>query len=85
MDEVFRFAKQVPDMELPFNDLYKLDDIYFLMLDMSNCDDQGVRRLSIVIDEYATEVFAGAEKRAFIHEHGKKILAEKAIETLKQI
>ena len=27
MDGVFRFAKQVPEMELPFNDLYKLDDI----------------------------------------------------------
>ena len=85
MDGVFRFAKQVPEMELPFNDLYKLDDIYFLMLDMSECEDQTVRRLSIVMDEYATDVFAGAEKRAFIHEHGKKILAEKAIETLKQI
>ncbi len=85
MDILMRFAKQLSLEVLPYNDLYKLDDTYFLMVDLSEAEEEDVRRISALIDEYATDVFVGAEKRAFIYEHGKAIIKEKAIEQLKLI
>jgi adapter protein MecA 1/2 len=85
MDTMIRFAKQVPVCELPFNELYKFEDTYFLMLDLSDVKDADVKKLSAVMDEYATDVFVGSEKRAFIYEHGKVIIKEGAIEQLRLI
>ncbi len=85
MDVLMRFAKQVTLERLPFNDLYKFEDTYFLMLDLSECEEEEVKKISALIDEYATDLFVGAEKRAFIYEHGKPIIKEKAIEQLRMI
>ena len=85
MDTLMRYAKQVNIAELPFNQLYKFEDAYFLMLDVSNSNEVDVKKLSALTDEYAAEVFVGAEKRAFIYEHGKMILKERAIEQLREI
>lgn len=85
LDTLMRYAKHVQMEDIPFNQLYKLDDIYFLMLDMTDCGDLEVKKLSALTDEYATDIFVGAEKRAFICEHGKPILVEHAIEQLKEI
>lgn len=85
LDMLMRYAKHVQMEDIPFNQLYKLDDIYFLMLDMTDCGDLEVKKLSALTDEYATDIFVGAEKRAFICEHGKPILVEHAIEQLKEI
>ena len=70
---------------LPFNQLYKFDGIYFLMMDMTDSKEEDVRKLSALTDEYAADIFVGAEKRAFIYEHGKEILKERAIEQLREI
>ena len=85
MDVLMRFAKQVALENLPYNDLYKFEDIYFLMVDLSWTQEADVKKLSAIVDEYATDLFVGAEKRAFIYEHGKPIIREKAIETLRLI
>ena len=85
MDTMIRFAKQVPLSELPFNELYKFEDTYFLMLDLYDSKEEDVKKLSAIIDEYATDVFIGSEKRAFIYEHGKAIIKNGAIEQLRQI
>lgn len=85
LDTLMRYAKHVQMEDIPFNQLYKLDEIYFLMLDMTDCGDLEVKKLSALTDEYATDIFVGAEKRAFIYEHGKPILVERAIEQLKEI
>ena len=85
LDTLMRYAKHVQMEDIPFNQLYKLDDIYFLILDMTDCGDLEVKKLSALTDEYATDIFVGAEKRAFICEHGKPILVEHAIEQLKEI
>ena len=82
---LMRYAKQVSAEDIPFNQLYKFEGIYFLMLDMSYSHESDVRKLSALTDEYATDVFVGAEKRAFIYEHGEAILKEKAIEQLREI
>ena len=85
MDTLMRYAKQVKVENLPFNQLYKFDGVYFLLLDMSNASEKDARSLSALTDEYAADIFVGAEKRAFIYEHGKEIIKERAIEQLREI
>lgn len=85
LDVLMRYAKQVNVECIPFNQLYKLDGTYFLMMDMSDSDEKDVKKLSALTDEYAADIFVGAEKRAFIYEHGKEILKERAIEQLREI
>lgn len=85
LDILIRYAKHVQMDTMPFNQLYKLDDIYFLMVDMTDCEELEVKRLSALTDEYATDIFVGAEKRAFIYEHGKPILTDRALEQLREI
>ena len=85
LDVLMRYAKQVRMEEIPYNQLYKMDDMYFLMVDMTDCEEEQVKRLSALTDEYATDVFVGAEKRAFIYEHGKPLIEHEAIETLRMI
>ena len=85
LDTLMRYAKQVKIEDIPFNQLYKFDGIYFLMMDMTDCSEEKARKLSALTDEYAADIFVGAEKRAFIYEHGKEIIKEKAIEQLREI
>ena len=85
LDSVMRYAKQVNIEEIPFNQLYKFDGAYFLMMDMSECSEAVAKRFSALTDEYAADIFVGAEKRAFIYEHGKEIIKERAIEQLREI
>lgn len=85
LETLMRYAKQVRMNSLPFNQLYKFENEYFLMLDMTDCEEEDVKRLSALTDEYATDIFVGAEKRAFIYEHGTAIIKEGAIEQLRLI
>ncbi len=85
LDVIMRYAKQVQIEELPFNQLYKFEDAYFLMMDMTDCTEAEVKTLSALTDEYSAEVFVGSEKRAFIYEHGTCILKERAIEQLREV
>ncbi len=85
LDTLMRYAKQVKMEQLPFNQLYKFEDAYFLMMDMTNCSEADVKCLSALTDEYSADVFVGSEKRAFIYEHGKPILTERALEQLREV
>ena len=85
LETVMRYAKQVKLEKLPFNQLYKFEDAYFLIMDMKGCEESEVRSLSALTDEYSADVFVGSEKRAFIYEHGKCILKERAIEQLREV
>ncbi len=85
LEVLMRFAKNVTMEPIPFNQLYKLDDCYFLMMDMSDCEEAEVRKISALTDEYATDLFVGSEKRAYIYEHGKKIIEACAIEELRLV
>jgi len=85
LDVLMRYAKQVKVENIPFNQLYKFDGIYFLMLDVTESSETDVKKLSALTDEYAADVFVGAEKRAFIYEHGKEIIKERALEQLREI
>ena len=85
LDTLMRYAKQVKVENIPFNQLYKFDGVYFLMIDMTKCEESVARSLSALTDEYAADVFVGSEKRAFIYEHGNAIINERAIETLQDV
>lgn len=85
LDTLIRYAKQVRIECIPKNQLYKFEEIYFLIIDMTDSKEQDVKVLSSLTDEYAADIFVGAEKRAFIQEHGEMIIKEKAIEQLNLI
>lgn len=85
LDILMRYAKHVRMNPMPFNQLYKLDGMYFLMMDLSDSEEEEVKRFSALTDEYATDIFVGAEKRAFLYEHGTAILKERAIEQLQMV
>ena len=85
LDILMRYAKQVQMRVMPQNQLYKFEGAYFLIMDMTNCEEEEVKRLSALTDEYATDIFVGTDKRALIYEHGTAILKERAIEQLQQI
>lgn len=85
LEILMRYAKQVRIEHIPYNQLYKFENAYFLMIDMTDCKEEEVRCLSALTDEYAADIFVGADKRAFIYEHGTPIIKERAIEQLKLI
>ncbi|MEE1079448.1 MAG: adaptor protein MecA [Agathobacter sp.] len=85
MDILVRFAHMVQMEVIPSSSLYKFEDAYFLAVDLTNASEDDVKKLSVLTDEYATDIFVGAEKRAFIEEHGDCLIKENAIETLAKI
>ena len=85
MDTILRFARQVPFKECPPNALYKLNDVYYLIMDLSNQLESDVRKLSAVTDEYVSNLLVGVERKAFVEEHGEVILKEAAIEQLREL
>ncbi|MCM1282533.1 MAG: adaptor protein MecA [Muribaculaceae bacterium] len=84
MDTLIRFARQAVSMEVP-NALYKYRNAYYLIVDFSHMEEDEVRRLSSLTDEYAMDLLVGAERKAYIEEHGERIIESSAIETLRQL
>lgn len=85
MDVLMRFAALVRLEEIPPNMLYKYQNSYILIMNLSNCTEEEVLHLSILTDEYAADIAVGGERKAFIEEHGEPILKQNAIEQLKQV
>lgn len=85
MDVLTRFAALVRLEKIPPNMLYKHRNAYILIIDLSNCTEDEVLHLSILTDEYADDIAVGAERKAFLEEHGEAILKENAIEQLKKL
>lgn len=80
-----RFAKVMTIDPIPRNALYKFEDMYFLFVDLSETSEEDVKRLSMTTDEYAYDIVVGAQKRAFVEEHGEVIIKDHAIEQLKEL
>lgn len=85
MDILVRFARQVVMAQLPPNALYKYKNEYLLIVDFSDTPEGDVKRLSSLTDEYARDIYVGAERAAHIEEHGEAILKERALEQLRQL
>lgn len=85
LDTVMRFAKQVTMEDVPFNCLYKYNGRFYLMLDLSFATEEQAQSLSVLADEYVSDIWEGRERLAFLEEHAEVIMREEAIEGLRQI
>lgn len=85
MEILCRFARQIAMEELPSSILYKERDKYLLILDLSDTTEEDVKLLSLLTDEYASDLYVGAERKAFLEEHAQRILPDHALETLREI
>ena len=84
-DVAVRFAKMIKGLPMPFSQLFKFEGEYFMSMDLSGYDEHELEKMSVIADEYADDIIAGADKRAFLMEHAKVILDDKAIESLAQL
>lgn len=85
MELLWRFARQITLEELPPSKLYKDKGRYLLILDLSDTQEEVVKLLSLLTDEYASDLYVGAERKAYLEEHAQPILIEHALETLRKI
>ncbi len=85
MELLCRFARQITLEELPPSKLYKDKGRYLLILDLSDTQEEAVKHLSLLADEYASDLYVGAERKAYLEEHAQPILIEHALETLRKI
>lgn len=84
-DTLLRYAKNIATQDLPPSQLYKYEDTYMLILTFSEMEERSLKRLSNVTDEYAQDILVGAERKAFIQEHGTCILKKDALQQLRQL
>ena len=77
-DVAVRFAKMIKGLPMPSSQLFKFDGEYFMSMDLSGYDEHELEKMSVIADEYADDIIAGADKRAFLMEHAKVILDDKA-------
>ena len=54
---------------MPFSQLFKFEGEYFMSMDLSGYDEHELEKMSVIADEYADDIIAGADKRAFLMEH----------------
>ncbi len=85
LDILARFAKQIRTPVLPPGALYKYRNEYLLLLDLSELSEDEVWQLSALTDEFAADILVGAERQAFIEEHGEAILLKHALESLREL
>lgn len=85
MEVLCRFARQVTMEELPPSGLYREKDRYLLTLDLSEASEDEVKTMSLLTDEYASDIYVGAERRAWLEEHAEAILPNHALEELREI
>lgn len=85
MDVLIRFAALVTVPEPALDSLYKYEDHYYLVMTLTDCMEKDVLRLSVLTDEYVSEVMVGPERAAFLKEHAQCLLKECAVEQLKML
>jgi negative regulator of genetic competence, sporulation and motility len=56
-----------------------------LLLNLSQLDEEAVKCLSLLTDEYVADIQVGAERMSYIEEHGEVILQGNALETLREL
>jgi adapter protein MecA 1/2 len=78
-------ARLIDVSPVPPNELYKYRNHYIITMDLSDCTEPEVMRLSVLMDEFGAKIEVGADKRAFLKEHAKVLLKEHAIEQLRSI
>lgn len=83
LDKVIYLSKLFE--EIPLNELYKMDGRYYLLMDLSFLSKEKFRPVAFAATEYNCRPLASAKTLAHIREHGICIVAEDAIEQLRQL
>ena len=47
---------------MPFSQLFKFEGEYFMSMDLSGYDEHELEKMSVIADEYADDIIAGADK-----------------------
>ena len=85
-DVAVRFAKMIKGLPIASRHSFlSLRESTFMSMDLSGYDEHELEKMSVIADEYADDIIAGADKRAFLMEHAQVILDDKAIESLAQL
>ncbi len=84
-DVAVRFAKIIRGLPSAASQFFKFEGEYFMSMDLSSYDEHELEKMSVIADEYADDIIAGADKRAFLMEHAQTILGDNAIESLAQL
>lgn len=84
-DRVVEYTKRIVLNCSCHSSLYKLNKKYILLVDLSEAGEEELKSLSALTDEYANEISAGNDRKAFVEEHGELIIAGNAIESLCQL
>lgn len=82
MTPLLQFAGNLTMTSNPWNCLYKYKDAFYLIMDVTDCQEKEVEAMSLLADEFASGIFAGTERMAHLMEHGRPILREDAIRQL---
>ena len=85
LDVLIRYAKNISVSTLPPGMLYKDENRYMLILNLTDLEEEELAKLSNLTDEYASDLFVGAERKSYIEEHGNCILPENALEKLREL
>ena len=85
LDTAARFAKHMSFKKMPPSSLYKHSGGYYIIMDLSHMTETEVKALSMLTDEYVTDIEAGSQRAAFIEEHGECIIGKNAVEMLAQL
>jgi adapter protein MecA 1/2 len=65
--------------------LYRLEDKYYLLIDFDGWKKEELRTFAFGTVEYDQSHFSEIARIAYVMEHGKCVIADKAIETLRQL
>lgn len=85
LDVLIRYAKNISVSTLPPGMLYKDENRYMLILNLTDLEEEELAKLSNLTDEYASDLLVGAERKSYIEEHGNCILPENALEKLREL
>lgn len=85
LDTAARFAKHMNFKKMPPSSLYKHSGDCYIIMDLSHMTENEVKALSMLTDEYVTDIEAGSQRAAFIEEHGERIIGKNAVEMLAQL
>ena len=86
MEDAVRLSKYFLEKdEIPPSELFKLNEKYYLLMDLQTFSKTKLRPFATAAVEYQTQHIATAAGLAYIREHGKCIMKENAINALMQL
>lgn len=82
-DVAVRFAKMIKGLPMPFSQLFKFEGEYFMSMDLSGYDEHELEKMSVIADEYADDIIAGADKGLFLWSMQRLFLMTRLLRVLR--